>query len=142
MTSEDIRWVQRFDNYQKALAQLTKFTQQETLNELEAQGLVKAFEYTYELAWNTLKDLLEFQGFVDLIGSRDTLKEGFKQNLLGATEADGLCWMSMIKSRNMTSHAYSEKVVKEITEAILTAYYPAFLAFERRLGALAVKQHD
>jgi len=62
--NKDIRWEQRFSNYQKALAQLQKFIDKGRLSELEKQGLVKAFEYTYELAWNTLKDFLEYQGLL------------------------------------------------------------------------------
>jgi hypothetical protein len=66
MAKNDIRWEQRFSNYQKALAQLQKFIDKGDLSELEKQGLVKAFEYTYELAWNTIKDFLEFQGQADI----------------------------------------------------------------------------
>jgi len=59
MTTQDIRWIQRFTNFSKALAQLTKFIEKGELNELEKQGVIQAFEYTYELAWNALKDYLE-----------------------------------------------------------------------------------
>jgi hypothetical protein len=56
MAEKDIRWVQRYSNYAKALEQLSRFIKQKGLNELEKQGLIQAFEYTYELAWNTIKD--------------------------------------------------------------------------------------
>lgn len=79
MSNEDIRWVQRFNNYRKALAQLTKFMERDSLNELEEQGLIKVFEYNFELGWKVLKDLLEYQGVTGLIGSRDAFREGFKQ---------------------------------------------------------------
>ena len=59
---EDIRWQQRFSNYCKALERLEDFLEPPALNEREQQGLIKAFEYTYELAWNTLRDLLRSQG--------------------------------------------------------------------------------
>ena len=68
MANPDVRWLQRFDNYQRALAQLTKFMQQAELNELEEQGFIQAFEYTHELAWKVQKDFLEDQGFTDLFG--------------------------------------------------------------------------
>ena len=142
MTDKDIRWKQRYSNFQKALAQLRKFVEKGELNELEEQGLVKAFEYTFELAWNTLKDYLEHQGISDLIGSRDAIKEAFKQNLLGATEGAGLVWMAMIKSRNLTSHAYNQTVIKEITDAVLRDYYPAFAALQDRLAPLAERADD
>ncbi len=133
MSNKDIRWVQRFNNYTKALDQLTKFMERDSLNELEEQGLVKSFEYTFELAWNVLKDLLEAQGISGIIGSRGAIKEAFKQNLLGDSEEDGLIWMAMIKSRNQTSHAYDEAVIKEITQAIAKGYYKAFMALRERL---------
>lgn len=56
MTSPDIRWIQRFNNFSKALAQLEKFIEKGELNELEKQGLIQSFEYTYEIACNTIKD--------------------------------------------------------------------------------------
>ncbi|MDT8446010.1 MAG: nucleotidyltransferase substrate binding protein [bacterium] len=140
MSKKDIRWIQRFRNFQKALSQLDKFVAKGQLNELEAQGLVKAFEYSFELAWNLLKDYLEYQGINGLIGSRDSIKEGFKQNLLGDTEAAGLVWMAMIKSRNLTAHAYNEQVVLEVTTSILKDYYPAFQALQARMGPLAERE--
>ena len=58
----DIRWQQRFSNYKKALAQLSQFIVKGNLSRLEEQGLIKAFEYTFELAWNVIKDYYEYQG--------------------------------------------------------------------------------
>lgn len=52
----DIRWKQRFHNYEKAFSQLSRFMEKENLNEMEEQGLIQAFEYTFELAWKTLQD--------------------------------------------------------------------------------------
>lgn len=82
---KDIRWKQRFANYQKALAQLSKFVEKNNLNELEEQGVIKAFEYTYELAWNVMKDYYEYQGEKDIQGSRDAIRLAFKRGLI----ADG-----------------------------------------------------
>ena len=74
----DIRWQQRFSNYCKALERLEDFLEPPALNEREQQGLIKAFEYTYELAWNTLRDLLRSQGDASLLGARDSLREAFR----------------------------------------------------------------
>lgn len=71
----DIRWKQRLKNYNKALSQLTKFIEKRELNELEEQGLIQAFEYTYELAWNVMKDYYEFQGTEKIQGSRGCFTE-------------------------------------------------------------------
>ena len=80
--TRDIRWEQRFLNYRKALSQLRDFFDGSVLNPREEQGLVKSFEYTYELAWQSLKDFLEYQGVVGLIGSRDTFRRAFEDGLL------------------------------------------------------------
>jgi len=86
MSAQDIRWIQHLSHFSKALSQLRKFIDQGTLNELEEQGLIQAFEYTYELAWNTLKDYFEAQGETALYGSRDVFRLGFKRGLLEAGE--------------------------------------------------------
>ena len=50
MTVQDILWQQFFQNYTRDLQKMGRFFQQEQLNELEEQGLIKVFEYTYELS--------------------------------------------------------------------------------------------
>jgi nucleotidyltransferase substrate binding protein (TIGR01987 family) len=131
-STEDIRWQQRFANYRKALGQLEKFILKGELSELEEQGLIKAFEYTYELAWNTMKDYLDYQGILDVAGSRDTIREAFKINLIG----DGEEWMNMLISRNLTSHSYNEKTADEIASAVINTYFALFKALESKLGSL------
>jgi nucleotidyltransferase substrate binding protein (TIGR01987 family) len=129
----DIRWEQRFSNYRKALSQLRKFFDKDKLSDLEEQGLIKAFEYTYELAWNTMKDFLEYQGSANNItGSRDTFREAFKAGLI----FDGHSWMEMVESRNRTSHSYNEEVANEIVKNISSNYYYLFLDFEQKMERL------
>ncbi|MBL4825148.1 MAG: nucleotidyltransferase substrate binding protein [SAR324 cluster bacterium] len=128
--SEDIRWKQRFSNYQKALGQLQKFVDKGALSELEEQGLIKAFEYTYELAWSTLKDFLEFRGQSDLFGSRDAIQKAFQLNLI----EDGEGWMDMLKSRNRTSHSYNQETAREISNAVTTVYYALFQKLNKKLA--------
>ncbi len=135
---EDIRWRQRLNNYTKALRQLEKFVLKKDLSELEQQGLIKAFEYTYELGWNTLKDFLEYQGATDLSGSRDVIREAFRANLI----EDGGAWMDMLKSRNLTSHSYNEDTAVEIADAILNRYFAQYKALEQKLGRIAQLKLD
>jgi nucleotidyltransferase substrate binding protein (TIGR01987 family) len=132
MTAQDIRWVQRFNNFSKAVAQLTKFIEKGELNELEKQGLIQAFGYTYELAWNTLKDYFEAQGETNIYGSRDVFRLAFRRGLIENGEA----WMEMIKSRNLTSHTYDEAVASEIVSAILESYFAEFEALKATLEEL------
>lgn len=127
---QDIRWQQRFSNYQKALAQMKEFFEQPRLNRREEQGLIKAFEYTYELAWNTLKDFLEYQGIGEIVGSRDAFRKAFSEGVV----TDGHVWMRMIESRNKTTHTYNEQTAQEIVEAVRVDYFPVFCALEKTLS--------
>ena len=131
--NKDIRWKQRFSNFNKALNQLQKFIDKGELSELEAQGLVKAFEYTYELAWNTIKDFLEFSGQSDIYGSRDAIRKGFQLGLI--TDGDG--WMDMLKSRNQTSHTYNEDTARQINNAVVTRYYDLFIRLRTKFEQLS-----
>lgn len=83
--SEDIRWLQRFDHFKKAYAQLEEALQlmsERELSNIEKQGSIQAFEFTYELAWNVLRDYLIWQGIESVSGSRDAIREGFKRELI------------------------------------------------------------
>ena len=132
MVSKDVRWLQRFANYKKALSQLDKFIEKGDLSDLEQQGLIQAFEYTYELAWNLIKDYFEYQGETGIQGSRDAFRLGFKRG----TIEDGEIWMSMIESRSKTSHTYDEEIADEIAGAIVDNYYEQFVALRRTFDAL------
>jgi nucleotidyltransferase substrate binding protein (TIGR01987 family) len=134
--AEDIRWKQRLDNYSKALRQLTRFIEKGDLNEFEQQGLIQCFEYTYELAWNCIKDVFEAQGEVGIIGSRDAFRLAFKRGLI----ENGEIWMEMIKSRVLTSHTYNEDVAEDISSKIVTQYYPEFIRLHLRLETLSSQQ--
>ena len=127
--AEDIRWQQRFANYQLALQQLETFFEPPALNEREQQGLIKAFEYTFELAWNSLRDLLRSQGNSTLLGSRDTLREAFRLGLI----EDGETWMLMIQDRNLTSHTYNRSTAEAIAANIVDRYLPCFKDLYARL---------
>jgi nucleotidyltransferase substrate binding protein (TIGR01987 family) len=141
-----IRWHQRFSNYVKALAKLKQsvdyirhelLPDEDTtseveepdvvLNEMIKEGLIQRFEYTHELAWNTMKDYAEYQGLQNVNGSRDAIREAFQMNLI----QDGQVWMDMIQSRNKTSHTYNQETADEIYTKILQQYFPAFIDFEK-----------
>jgi len=106
------------------------------LNELEKQGLIQAFEYTYELAWNTIKDYFEGQGETNINGSRDAFRLAFRRGLI----QDGETWMDMIKSRALTTHTYNEKVAEEIAGDITTRYYPQFVALQTTMRKFKEEQ--
>ncbi len=126
---DDIRWLQRFDNYKKALFQLEQAVQlmrKRGLSDLEKQGVIQAFEFTYELGWNVLKDYLQWQGVDNIVGSRDTIRESYKSELI----ADGQLWMDMLQDRNRTVHSYNEETVNVIVKAINERYFEGFEALK------------
>ena len=108
---------------------------QRPLSKLEQQGLIQGFEFTHELAWNVLKDYLDAQGYVGLIGSRNATRQAFKDGLI----QDGEAWMDMIKARNLTSHTYNTTVAEGIAADILARFYPAFVAMGATFVALSTQ---
>ncbi len=136
MGTEDIRWLQRFQSFQKAfllLERAVRETDQRELNELEKQGLIQRFEFTHDLAWNVLRDYFAYQGNPDITGSRDATREAFNKGLV----TDGEGWMEMIQSRNQSSHTYNEEIAQEILSKIVQRYYPLFWEFNDKMNTLA-----
>ena len=125
----DVPWQQRFSNYCRALKLLDGFFEPPALNRREQLGLIKAFEYCFELGWNTLRDLLRRQGNATLLGSRDTLREAFRLGLL----SDGEGWMLMIQDRNLTMHTYNRATAEAIAGNIRERYRPCFQQLRVRL---------
>lgn len=135
MTDQDIRWHQRLLNYTRAFAQLTRaveLAKSRPLSELEKQGLIQAFEFVFELAWNLMKDYFLYQGNPAITGSRDAIRTAFKQGLI----ADGEGWMEMIKSRNQTAHTYNESVANEIADKIVDQYHDLFQQLQKHMQDL------
>jgi len=140
MTEQDVRWLQRFSNFRKAFNQLdsaVQLSEERELSDLEKQGLIQAFEYTYELSWNMIRDYFRWQGNTGITGSRDAIREAFANGLI----EDGDGWMQMLKDRNRTSHTYNEETAQEILKNILQLYHPLFVTLQTRM-ADEVKKHD
>ena len=118
-----MRWKQRYSNYKKAFHQLSRFLEHKSLNEMEEQGLIQAFEYTFELAWKTLQDFLEeTSGYAEVKGPRPVIQQAFRDGLI----TDGEKWMEMLKDRNRTAHTYDEEVAQEIISSVVHHYFPLF----------------
>ncbi len=142
MTAPDIRWIQRFDNFKRAFARLAdgaKLSGERELSDLERQGLIQAFEFTHELAWNTLKDFLTARGASEKIyGSRDAVRAAFAADLI----EDGEIWMKMILHRNESSHTYNEDVAGRIMDAVVGQYVPAFESFGTTFASLEKEEME
>lgn len=143
---EDVRWIQRFSNYNRALDKMNNiidYVKKEQEKEVDAilgdimkQALIQSFEYTHELAWNVMKDYAKYQGNNTIGGFRDAIREALQLNLI----EDGESWMEMIRSRNKTSHTYNEGVANSIFEKIINQYQAVFNTFqhvmeEKRTGS-------
>jgi nucleotidyltransferase substrate binding protein (TIGR01987 family) len=134
METKDIRWEQRFSNFRKALLKLSEGAEimLDKITDLEKEGVIQRFEFTHELAWNVIKDYLEYQGNTSITGSRDATREAFKLGLV----SNGEVWMDMIVSRNKTSHMYDENTANEIFEKVINQYYPLFLELQHKMESL------
>ncbi len=131
----DTRWMQRLDSYSSAIASLRSavaLSNSRELSELEQQGLIQSFEFSHELAWKLPKNFLEDSGTTGLYGSRDVVREAFKQGLI----RNGEVWMAMIVSRNRSSHTYIRSTADEIAASVRERYIQEFDALETTMRAI------
>lgn len=131
--SQDMHWVQRYNSFHKALQRILDITNSEEnpedLSELEKEGLVHRFEYTFELAWKVLQDFLINKGY-NITGPKPVLQKAFEDGII--SDHDG--WRKMIKARNTTSHIYNEGEALSIVKCIYSDYAPILEKLDKRLG--------
>lgn len=116
--NDQIRYKQRLENFGRALKNLNEalaLKETRALSKLETQGLLKSFEFTYELAWKSMKDYLEFQGITGIVGSRDSFRLAFQNAII----SEGDAWQEMVDDRNLLSHDYDESIANDIAERIV-----------------------
>ncbi|HBA83604.1 MAG TPA: nucleotidyltransferase [Verrucomicrobia bacterium] len=128
--TNEIRWQQRFENYGKALTQLNAACGKESYSDLERAGLVQIFEFTFELAWKTLKDWLFIEGF-ELNTPREAIRKAFEVKLLDEADAETL--LDGLKKRNLLSHTYEEETAREAEDLIKNHYTPSLNRLNGRL---------
>ncbi len=116
----DIRWKQRFQNFEKAFLFFQTAVDKESYTPIEIGGLVQAFEFTFELGWKTIKDFLYEQG-LNTSYPREAIKEAFQTGII----SDGHTWLHMLEKRNELSHTYNETVAEQAVEIIKQQYYTA-----------------
>jgi|SRR5690554_4384535 len=121
--NNEIRWKQRFQNFSNAYNTFCKTLRRHEdapNDEIIQMALVQAFEFTYELAWNVMKDYLENEGFAEVKSVKQTIRTAFQAELI--TDAEE--WMKMIQKRNLASHAYNQSILNETVEYIKVEFYP------------------
>ena len=122
--TDEIRWQQRLDNFSKALSQLDDACERDSYTDLERAGLVQIFEFSFELAWKVLKDLLFYEGY-DLITPREVIRKSFEVNYI--VEDDCEIFLDALKKRNLLSHTYNEELALQSEALIRCQYHPMLL---------------
>ncbi|MBN1167180.1 MAG: nucleotidyltransferase substrate binding protein [Methanospirillaceae archaeon] len=133
---EDIRYLQRLSHYHNALFLVLEgadLYHSRKLSNIEKQGLIKSFEFTFELAWNLMRDYALYQGYQEIRGSRDAIRQAVTMELI----SEGETWMEMLESRDITSHTYDEKTADDIIGKIIEDYIPLFQALGWKMDKIS-----
>ena len=132
--AEEIRWHYRFHNFSRAYSLLREALEDEieNLNDLEKEGVIQRFEYTFELSWNTLKDRLEYDGVVmQSVTPRNVIRTAVATGLI----SDGQTWTNMLEDRRSTSHRYNIELLESVLSNIRKNYLPILETLHNRLSA-------
>ena len=121
---EDIRWKQKFSNFEKSFRRLEKSLCIENPSETEKAGVIQFFEIAFELSCKLMKDYLETLGF-NLNSPRASIKQAFQSDII----SDGHIWLEALKHRNQTTHIYDEKTANKILKSVKNKYFPAIKEF-------------
>lgn len=135
-SGQDVRWKQRFQNYEKAYSRFCRaidVVKEHRDDDLLQSGLVQTYEYTFELAWKTLKDYLELEGFL-LRSPRETIRQGFQSGYI--TNAED--WLQALADRNLTVHIYDDEVINRVLQDIFERYFfilqDFYVSFKERVN--------
>jgi nucleotidyltransferase substrate binding protein (TIGR01987 family) len=130
MEGEDIRWKQRFSNFNKSLSLLESALKIEQPDVVQKAGIVQFFEMCCELSWKVMKDYLEDQGFTEIGTPRNAIKKSFE---IGIIE-DGHAWMDLLVDRNLSVHTYDEEKANSLDLLIHTKYIQLFQKLRNMLS--------
>lgn len=118
---------EKFENFYKALQKLNEIQEKPTFSDLEKTGIIQRFNFTIELAWKTLEEMLEFEGNLEQIrGSKDVLRIALKRGLIH----DGDLWMEMMEEHNMMAYIYDESKLASVFNRIKASFVPELNAFK------------
>lgn len=123
MNNQDIRWQQRFANFERALLLLREAMENDidSFSQLEKEGIIQRFEYTFELAWNVIKDKMEHDGIVlDKISPKSIVRQAYAAKYIQDAET----WLKMIGDRNLMSHTYDFAKFEAVIKTIADSYLP------------------
>jgi nucleotidyltransferase substrate binding protein (TIGR01987 family) len=124
----ELRWQQRFQNYESSLVELKIALEQSQYTTLERAGLIQLFEISFELAWKTLKDLLAYENY-NVNSPRETLRQAFASGMI----IEGELWLKGLDSRNLFTHTYNKQLAKEAVALIKDTFSPLLFELEKEL---------
>jgi nucleotidyltransferase substrate binding protein (TIGR01987 family) len=127
METGDIRWKQRFRNFERALQHLNEALDISEPDIIQKAGLIQFFEMTFELSWNLMKDYLEEEGYSELFSPRAVIKKAFEIGLI----SEGRTWLNLLEDRNLTSHTYDEQTASDVALLIRNQYHPLLSSLHR-----------
>jgi nucleotidyltransferase substrate binding protein (TIGR01987 family) len=131
MENQDIRWKQRFQNFEKALKSLIEITNQPGMyEEVIIDAALKRFDITFDLAWKVLQDYLYEQGYIEYKGPRNVIAKSYQDGLI----KDGEGWAILHEDRNILSHKYDFEESRIIYSRIVSLHVPLFLELEKKLS--------
>ena len=135
MIENDVRWIQRFSNFERAFLLLQDSLKIEPLSILERAGLIQFFEMAFELSWKLLKDYEETEGFI-IKTPREAIKQAFQSGLI----SNGHDWIDALQDRNLTAHTYNENTAIAVEAKIRDKYFQLLLEiyeyFQNKIKAL------
>ena len=117
--NKQIRWKQRYENLASAYKELASAVKLERYSSLERSGLIQTFEVTFELAWKTLKDFLESEGY-QVVSPKDVIKQAFQSGYIES----GDVWLDALEGRNLLSHTYNKEFSEQAVALIKQKYFP------------------
>lgn len=127
--NNDVRWKQRFQNFDRACALLERTAEKSELSEAERGGLIQFFEMAFELSWKLLKDYLTAEGY-EVKSPRDAFKQAFQIGLI----SNGTDWLTALEDRNLTSHTYDEDTALRVEKKIREQYLPLLRVLRRHFS--------
>jgi nucleotidyltransferase substrate binding protein (TIGR01987 family) len=129
---QDIRWKQRYQNLKKSYTNLSKALALKEPDIFQRAGLIHFFSMTFELAWKTMKDFLEDQGFTDINTPRSAIKKAFEVELI----KDGKTWLDCLEKRNLMTHVYDEEIASEVETLIRNNYFSIITQFANKMDLI------
>ncbi len=134
---KDIRWKQRFVNFEKIYRLLLQYVNKPLENDLERAGMIQFFEISFELAWKVMKDYLEAHEIV-VKSPRETIKQAYQIGLID----DGHIWMDALSDRNLTVYTYDEDIAKKMVDDIVSIYFPELRKFYTKMDEERMKVEE